>query len=405
MNVLRLSVIAALPLWLASCSTGIDLMGERQLESDEFYLSGAEPHTGDAAIDQARYGQWMEEVDEFNDADFDDPYAGNATGRSNSQLWNRYTPGWSNGFGSGFGNPYGYGNPYGSVGMGTGGFGSSYGMGQNNMAFMNGYDAWGNPIGGFGNAGFGYGSPYGMGGYGGNGWGYDPWGGGYWGTPGGGYYGGSGYGYHPYYGNMGAYGNNCCGNFSNGSDGGSITFTPPRPRPSLGQFNGTVSGAGSGSGGQAGDSAGNQGTPPGVKPNVSRTTDRANAQGKRDENNSPRTEAQRLRSDREAAERAALDRQRAIRNSERLAKKQKRNQAQTERKERVSSGNSWSRDVDNSESPEPRQQRTSPSQGSDNITPSPSRGSTRPTQNNNSRPSAPRPSNSRSGSSRGGRGG
>ena len=43
--------------------------------------------------------------------------------------------------------------------MGTGGYGSPYGMGHNNMAFMNGYDAWGNPIGGFGNPGFGMGNP------------------------------------------------------------------------------------------------------------------------------------------------------------------------------------------------------------------------------------------------------
>ena len=154
MNVLRLSLFAALPLWLASCSTGIDLIGERNVESDEFYLASGEPHTGDAAIDEARYGDWMDEVDEFNDGDFDTPYAGPLSGRSKSQLWNRYTPAWTNGISSSFGNPYGYGNPYSSFGMGTGGFGSPYGMGHNNMAFMNGYDAWGNPIGGFGNSGF-----------------------------------------------------------------------------------------------------------------------------------------------------------------------------------------------------------------------------------------------------------
>ena len=339
MNVLRLSLLAALPLWLASCATGIDLIGDRQLESDEFYLAGGEPHTGDEAIDDARYGQWMDEVDEFNDGDFDDPYAGNYSGRSNSQLWNRYTPGWSSGLTSSFGNPYGYGNPYGSFGMGTGGFGNPYGMGHNNMAFMNGYDAWGNPIGGFGNSGFGYGNPYGMGGYGSNGWGYDPWGGGYWGTPGNGYFGGSGYGYHPYYGNLGAYGNGWCGNGTSGTGGGVITFTPPRPRPSLGQFTGESNGAGSGSGGQADGSFDGSGVSSGNQPAVSRATDRANADSKREQNRKLRAEQQQLRSEREAAERRALERQRQSRNSQRLAQQQRRETRKTERQDNGDNGN------------------------------------------------------------------
>ena len=410
MNVLRLSLFAALPLWLASCSTGIDLIGERNVESDEFYLAGGEPHTGDAAIDEARYGDWMDEVDEFNDGDFDTPYAGPLSGRSKSQLWNRYTPAWTNGISSSFGNPYGYGNPYSSFGMGTGGFGSPYGMGHNNMAFMNGYDAWGNPIGGFGNSGFGFGNPYAMGGMGGNGWGYDPWGGGYWGVPNGGYYGGSGYGYNPYFGNMGAYGNPWCGNASSGSSGGVITFTPPRPRPRLGQYTGADNGTSSGGGGQAGvsGSTGNSGSASGHSPAVSRTTDRANTGIVGDQNRDPEAEQQRLRSDREAAERRALERQRARRQMEREAQQNVRDSRKAARKANTSSNGRWAidRQDSNEGSPSaPRQERTSPSLNKNTGTPSPSRESTRPSNNTNSRPSSPRPSNSRSGSSRGGRGG
>ena len=328
MNVLRLSLLAALPLWLASCSTGIDLIGERQLETDEFYLAGDEPHIGDAAIDEARYGQWMEEYDEYSDGEFDDPYAGQMIGASRSQLWNRYTPGWAGGFNSGFGNPYGYGNPYGSASMGSNGGLYNFGTttyGHSNTAFMNGFDAWGNPIGGFGNAGWGYGNPYGMGGIGGNGWGYDPWGGGYWGAPGNGYYGGSGYGYHPYYGNLGAYGNPFCGNnLSNGSSSGVITITPPRPRPSLGQFTGIVNGAGSGNGGQAGDASGILNGSMDPKPAVSRASGEAQTGSKRDQNSNTRAEEQRIRNERDAAERAAIQRQREIRNSQRAAAKANR---------------------------------------------------------------------------------
>jgi hypothetical protein len=399
MNVLRLSLIAALPLWLASCSTGIDLMGERQLESDEFYLSGAEPHTGDAAIDEARYGQWMEEVDEFNDADFDDPYAGNATGRSNSQLWNRYTPGWSNGLTSGFGTPYGYGNSFGYNAFNplNTGFSSTYG--HNNMAFMPGYDAWGNPIGGFGNTGYGFGNPYGISGM--NGWGYDPWGGGYWGVPGNGYYGGFGYGYHPYYGNLGAYGNPFCGNLTNGTGSG-VTIVPPRPRPSLGQFTGTSSGAGAGNGGQAENESGNWMGSHVTKPAVSRASGEAQSGSKRDQNRIIRAEEQRLSDKRYAAERAAIQRQRALRNSQRATAKAERQSAAGGRWsiERTDSGTSG-----DSDSTAPRQERTSPSLDRNTSTPSPSRSSTRPALQNNSRSSSPRPSGGRSGSSRGGRGG
>lgn len=224
--------LLALPLWLASCSAGSDLIGTYYVESDEFYLEGGERHTGDAAIDEARAQLWTDEYGDYGDGDYDDPYAARmGPGSTQSRLWNRYTPGWSNGLGmnAGFGgyNPY---SPFNS------GFGGTYGY--NNMAFMNGYDAWGNPIGGFGNPGWGYGNPYGNYGFGGNGWGYDPFGGGYWGQP------GFGYGYNPWYGSNGYYGNNPWGGFCGTggvANGGVGTFVPPSPRPNLGQFNGGLS--------------------------------------------------------------------------------------------------------------------------------------------------------------------
>ena len=163
-------------------------------------------------------------------------------------MWNRYTPGWSGGFNSGWGSgfgyspfsysafnsPYGFGSPFGFGSQYGFGFGSSgyspfnqpHGMttyGWGNQAFMNGYDAWGNPIG--------WGNPFNTG-FAGNGWGYDPWGGGYWGTPGWGYWGN---GYHPYFGNMGGSGG-WCGTSTSGN-GDSTPLISPRPRPSFGQFN------------------------------------------------------------------------------------------------------------------------------------------------------------------------
>ena len=42
-------------------------MGNRYLESDEFYLAGGEPHLGDAAIDEARAEQWADQYGEYGD--------------------------------------------------------------------------------------------------------------------------------------------------------------------------------------------------------------------------------------------------------------------------------------------------------------------------------------------------
>ena len=108
-----------------------------------------------------------------------------------------------------------------------------------------------------------------------------------------------------------------------GTGGGVITFTPPRPRPSLGQFTGVSNGAGSGSGGQADGSFDGSGVSSGNQPAVSRATDRANADSKREQNRKLRAEQQQLRSEREAAERRALERQRQSRNSQRLAQQQR----------------------------------------------------------------------------------
>ena len=417
MKAFHISLLAAMPLCWASCTTGLDLVGERYVETDEFYLAGGESHIGDEAIDEARYGQWMDEYDEYSDGEFDDPYAGQMIGASRSQLWNRYTPGWAGGFNSGFGNPYCYGNPYGSASMGSNGGLYNFGTttyGHGNMAFMNGFDAWGNPIGGFGNAGWGYGNPYGMGGIGGNGWGYDPWGGGYWGTPQPGYFGGHyGYGYNPYFGNLGAYGNPWAGNGAyNNASGGIIVSTPPRPRPSLGQFTGIYGGPTAGNGGQAGDgSADNNGSAPAV----SRTTERANADNKRSENQRIRAERQRIQKERESAQRDALQRQREARDAQRITQERERQQRQEVREIRRESNresrNSWtpSRSGSDGSAPRytaPREERSSPNRDTNISPPRPSQNnSTRERPSQNSRPTSPRPSNSRGGSSRGGRGG
>jgi hypothetical protein len=269
MNQKPLLLLLALPMLLASCTTALDVVGGRAVETDEFYLAGGEMHSGDATLEAARQQQLLDQYAEYTD-EYNDGYSESApsTNRSNGQLWSGYTSGYGSPFNSGYGN-YGGNSGFGGYSafnpLNTG-FGSTYGY--NNMAFMGGYDAWGNPIGGgFGQTGYGmgYGSGYG------NGWGYDPFGGGYWGTPGAGYFGGSGYGYHPQFGSLGAYGNNwnggCCGNISGTTGGGISTFTPPRPRPNLGQFDGfTGSTGGSGSG--ATDDTGGASTTPnaGVKP-------------------------------------------------------------------------------------------------------------------------------------------
>ena len=246
----NLPLLLALPLWLASCAPSMDLIGERNTETDEFYLLGGEAHAGDAALEAARQQMMLEQYGDYMEGDYDDPYSGPyiSAPHTQSQLWNRYTPGWNSGFNtgwnqgfgfspysynaycgpSGFGNPYGFGSQYG-FGMGSPGyspFGQPYGMttyGWGNQAFMNGYDAWGNPIG--------WGSPFSTG-FAGNGWGYDPWGGGYWGAPGWGYWGN---GYHPYYGNLGSSGWSTTAASGNGD---STPLLAPLPRPSFGQFNG-----------------------------------------------------------------------------------------------------------------------------------------------------------------------
>jgi hypothetical protein len=340
-------LLLALPLWLASCSTGLDLMGERAIETDEFYLAGGEPHLGDDAIDQARAEQWADEYGDYADSDYDNPYAAYLGDRRSTQsrLWNRYTPGWASGYNSGFGNPY-YGSPYGYGSMGTGGWGS-YGMGwgngygANNMAFMNGYDAWGNPIGGFGNPGFGYGW--------GNGWGYDPWGIGY-------------NGYNPYYGNLGGYGNpwgGFCGT-GTGSSGGISTFTPPSPRPNLGQFNGNngyTGGSQAGGSGMSGSDSNAIHTP--------RDTSPAADEGRNKNRGRWSTTPEPSRTE---PQRTVIERQEV-----------------RDRNSRSNGQNNWS-------APSP-----SPNRGGSFSQPS-----SRPSMNT---PSAPRPSSPRTGSGRSGRGG
>lgn len=346
-------LLLALPLWLASCSNGLELMGERSTETDEFYLAGGEPHIGDGVIEQARAEQWAQQHADFADEDYDDPYGAQRgyQGSTQSRLWNRYTPGWASGF-----NPFGYG----TLANGNSGFGGTYGY--NNMAFMPGYDAWGNPIGGFGNAGFGFGNnPYGMAGWGGNGWGYDPWGGGSWGTPGNGYMGGYGYGYNPYFGTMGAYGNPWGGFCGTGglANGGVSTFTPPRPRPSLGQLNGMGNAAGGGQAGGANGSSGNTD----VQPANSRRTQRGYSGGKRGD------------AEREAPQRDVVE----------------------PKPNRKSSGNS--RFNSGSSTPTRQNNAPAPSRGRDNVSPP----SPRPSLN---APSSPRSGGgSRSGGGRSGRGG
>ncbi|MAC17974.1 MAG: hypothetical protein CMC97_06745 [Flavobacteriales bacterium] len=272
-------LLLALPFWLASCMSSMDLIGERALEADEFYLSGGEPHVGDDALEAARQQQLLNQYDQYAQSDYDTPYTGTVGSGQNGQLWNRYTGGFNspyNSFGTGFGySPYssfGFGTPYGFSGSPyspfNAGFGSTYG--QNNFAFQNGYDAWGNPIGGFGN-------PYtwngGWSGYG-PGWGYDPWGGGYWGSPNFGYWGG---GYHPHYGNLGAYGNPGWGGFCGTGDlvDGS-SFTAPRPRPSFGQFTGL-----SGTNASGEDDPGSASPNTGIKPDATRGAVNRERRGRR----------------------------------------------------------------------------------------------------------------------------
>lgn len=382
MNSKYLLLLLTLPLWLASCSPSMDLIGERSMETDEFYLMGGEAHAGDASIEAARQAMMLDQYDEFMDEDYDDPYAGQYgyAPPTGSQLWNRYTPGWSSGMNAGwgsgggfspftygaysgaygFGNPNGFGNQYGFGNTGYSPFNSPYGTttyGWGNSAFMNGYDAWGNPIG--------WGNPFNSN-FAGGGWGYDPWGGGYWGTPGNGYWIN---GYHPYYGNMGAYNNGWCGTLANGE--GNATNSPaPRPRPSFGQFTG-YSGI---SGGSSGDAPNGTASP---KPDVNR-----GKAGKRNTSRSRGTMEIRGSDNREPN----YGRQSPDRSGE-------QNEQPRAEPDRNRSNRNGGRTRDNWSSPSPR----------NNATPSPPRGgSTRPS---SPRPSSPRPSAPRSGGGRSGRGG
>ncbi|MEC7113658.1 MAG: hypothetical protein VXW79_01730, partial [Bacteroidota bacterium] len=107
-------LLLALPLWLASCGPSMDLIGERSTETDEFYLMGGEAHVGDIAIEAARQQMLLDQYDEYMAGEYDDPYGSqyiNAP-HTRSQLWNRYTPGWSGGFSSGWGSGFGY-SPFG----------------------------------------------------------------------------------------------------------------------------------------------------------------------------------------------------------------------------------------------------------------------------------------------------
>lgn len=261
-----------LPLWLASCTSSLDLVGEHSLEHDEFYLSGGERHLADDALEAERQAQLLDQYAEYSEDQYDQNgsgYMGN--GRSQSQLWNRGTAGFGTGFGYspglnyGFGTPYGFGAGYSPFASPFSGYGNTYG--HSNLAFTTGYDAWGNPIGGFGNP---YGPPYGQGfGYG-NGWGTDPWGGGHWGAPGFGYGSGYGYGYNPYYGSFGAYpspwGWGESPFITNGNGVANGPSTAPRPRPSFGQFTGTGSeNSESGSGSNVGEPNNGSGK---VQPNL-----------------------------------------------------------------------------------------------------------------------------------------
>ena len=91
MNLKSFLLLLALPLGLASCTTSMDLMGERFVESDEFYLSGGESHSGDELLEAARQEQLLNQYAEYAD-EFDDGYSSGYSGspqmqnRSNGRL-------------------------------------------------------------------------------------------------------------------------------------------------------------------------------------------------------------------------------------------------------------------------------------------------------------------------------
>jgi hypothetical protein len=382
-------LLLALPLWLASCAPSMDLIGERSIEHDEYYLQYGDAHTGDAALEIARQEMLLDQYDEYMDGDYDNPYGGQVGSGpyTRSQLWNRYTPSWNTGFnsgwGGGFGTPFGYSAYNSPYGFGSpSGFGNSYGFGYGssgyspffqpqgmttygwgNQAFMNGYDAWGNPMG-WGNPTFGS--------FGGNGWGYDPWGGGWWGAPSYGYWYNN---YHPHYGTLGAYNNGWCGTLA--GDGTSDGQTAPRPRPLFTNFTGYGGQAGGSSDGDAGAGSGqgSQGSvgakPDATRPASNRATNRRSTQRSRNTvttiPGSPRQDYGRQSPDRSGEQNVQPTRNRSNRSNGR-------------------SNNNWS----------------APSSPRNDYTPPAPRGGS-------SRPAAPRPSSPRStpsrGGSRGGRGG
>ena len=370
-------LLLALPLWLASCAPSMDLVGERVTETDEFYLMGGEAHAGDDAIETARQQMMLDQYDEYMVGDYDDPYGAQygSAPQSNSQLWNRYTPGWNSGFNSGwnsgfgyspygynaynspcgFGSPYGFGNQYG-FGFGSSGyspFNQPYGTttyGWGNPAFMNGYDAWGNPIG--------WGNPFNNG-FAGNGWG-----GGYWGAPGYGYWGN---GYNPYYG--GGYNNGWCGTMANGNEEGSTPLISPRPRPSFGEFTG-YSGNGGGAS-EGSDDAGNTGTPSPKPDAFHGKTGKRGSTRNRGTMGTPADDTRTPNYGRQAPDRSG-----------------ERTTEPRIEPDRNRSNRNGGRSNDNWSSPSPR----------NNASPSSPRGGS-------TRPSSPRPSAPRSGGGRSGRGG
>ena len=120
-------LLLALPLWLASCTSSIDLIGERALESDEFYLSGGEPHVGMTPSKRpANSNCWTSTTSTWRRLRQSPADKPGFRGHTRSQLWNRYTRGWNTGFNSGFGTGFGYSayNSFGFSGTRMDSFGS-----------------------------------------------------------------------------------------------------------------------------------------------------------------------------------------------------------------------------------------------------------------------------------------
>jgi hypothetical protein len=67
MNQKPLLLLLALPMLLASCTTALDVVGGRAVETDEFYLAGGEMHSGDATLEAARQQQLLDQYAEYTD--------------------------------------------------------------------------------------------------------------------------------------------------------------------------------------------------------------------------------------------------------------------------------------------------------------------------------------------------